>query len=146
MEKSVSERSWNQVMDFIDRIKDKINSIPEMPSKMKKGYVSSDESLVIYPLPGGQNLVEYYDGIKDVQLNFEIAMKSKDGSKVEQTLWLISDSLERMSDVASSDDTFEFNNLTITSKPFINDADEQGWFVFLLDFQTKLTTFEGENK
>ncbi len=41
---------------------------------------------------------------------------------------------------------FEFNNLTITSKPFINDADEQGWFVFLLDFQTKLTTFEGENK
>ncbi|HJG21456.1 MAG TPA: minor capsid protein, partial [Enterococcus durans] len=70
----------------------------------------------------------------------------KDGSKIEQTLWLISDMLERVEDVASSDDTFEFNNLTITSKPFINDADEQGWFVFLLDFQTKLTTFEGENK
>lgn len=98
------------------------------------------------PIPGGQNLVEYYDGIKDVQLNFEIAMKSKDGHRIEQTLWLISDSLERVSDVASSDGSFEFNNLTITSKPFINDADEQGWFVFLLDFQTKLTTFEGENK
>lgn len=133
-------------MDFIDRIKDKINSIPKLPLKMKKGYLSADESLVIYPLPGGQPITEYYNGIKDVQLNYEIAMKSKDGSKIEQTLWLISGMLERVEDVASSDDTFEFNNLTITSKPFINDADEQGWFVFLLDFQTKLTTFEGENK
>lgn len=133
-------------MDFIDRIKDKINSIPKLPLKMKKGYLSANESLVIYPLPGGQPITEYYNGIKDVQLNYEIAMKSKDGSKIEQTLWLISDMLERVEDVASSDDTFEFNNLTITSKPFINDADEQGWFVFLLDFQTKLTTFEGENK
>lgn len=133
-------------MDFIDRIKDKINSILELPLKMKKGYLSADESLVIYPLPGGQNLVEYYDGIKDVQLNFEIAMKSKDGFKVEQTLWLISDMLEHVEDVTSSNKSFEFDDLTITSKPFINDADEQGWFVFLLDFQTKLTTFEGENK
>lgn len=133
-------------MDFIDRIKDKINSIPELPLKIKKGYLSVSESLVIYPLPGGRVDREYYDGIKDVQLNYEIAMKSKDGSKIEQTLWLISDMLERVEAVASSDDTFEFNNLTITSKPFINDADERGWFVFLLDFQTNLTTFEGENK
>ncbi|EON3036598.1 minor capsid protein [Enterococcus faecium] len=133
-------------MDFIDRIKDKINSIPELPLKIKKGYLSAEESLVIYPLPGGQSLVEYYDGIKDVQLNFEIAMKSKDGSKVEQTLWLISDMLERVEDITSSNKSFEYDDLTITSKPFINDADEQGWFVFLLDFQTKLTTFEGENK
>ncbi|EOD6242256.1 minor capsid protein [Enterococcus faecium] len=133
-------------MDFIDRIKDKINSIPELPLKIKKGYLSAEESLVIYPLPGGQPITEYYDGVKDVQLNYEIAMKSKDGHRIEQTLWLISDSLERVSDVASSDGSFEFNNLTITSKPFINDADEQGWFVFLLDFQTKLTIFEGENK
>ncbi|EAC2648506.1 capsid protein, partial [Listeria monocytogenes] len=30
------------------------------------------------------------------------------------------------------------------NRPFINEADEQGWFVFLLDFQAKLTTFKGE--
>ena len=29
-------------MDFIVRIKDKINSIPELPLKMKKGYFSAD--------------------------------------------------------------------------------------------------------
>ncbi len=131
-------------MDFIDRIKDSINSIDGLPIKIRKGYLSESESLVIYPLPGGQVIAEYYDGIKDQQLNYEIAMKSKDGDKIEQVLWLISDYLEQLEAITSSNKSFEFNTLTITSKPFINDADEQGWFVFLLDFQVKLTTFKGE--
>lgn len=131
-------------MDFIDRIKESINSIDGLPIKIRKGYLSADESLVIYPLPGGQVITEFYDGIKDQQLNYEIAMKSKDGDKIEKVLWLISDYLEQLEELKSQNETFEFNSLTITSKPFINDADEQGWFVFLLDFQVKLTTFKGE--
>lgn len=131
-------------MDFIDRIKESINSIDGLPIKIRKGYLSADESLVIYPLPGGQVITEFYDGIKDQQLNYEIAMKSKDGDKIEKVLWLISDYLEQIEELKSQNETFEFNNLTITSKPFINDADEQGWFVFLLDFQVKLTTYKGE--
>ena len=131
-------------MDFIDRIKESINSIDGLPIKIRKGYLSADESLVIYPLPGGQVITEFYDGIKDQQLNYEIAMKSKYGDKVEKVLWLISDYLEQLEELKSQNETFEFNGLTITSKPFINDADEQGWFVFLLDFQAKLTTFKGE--
>lgn len=131
-------------MDFIDRIKESINFIDGLPIKIRKGYLSADESLVIYPLPGGQVITEFYDGIKDQQLNYEIAMKSKDGDKIEKVLWLISDYLEQIEELKSQNETFEFNNLTITSKPFINDADEQGWFVFLLDFQVKLTTYKGE--
>ncbi|EOH71009.1 minor capsid protein [Enterococcus malodoratus] len=131
-------------MDFINRIKESINSIDGLPIKIRKGYLSADESLVIYPLPGGQVITEFYDGIKDQQLNYEIAMKSKDGDKIEKVLWLISDYLEQLEELKSQNETFEFNGLTITSKPFINDADEQGWFVFLLDFQAKLTTFKGE--
>lgn len=131
-------------MDFINRIKDSINLIEGLPLKIRKGYLSESESLVIYSLPGGQVLTEFYDGIKDQQLNYEIAMKSKDGDKIEKVLWLISDYLEQLEELKSQNETFEFNGLTITSKPFINDADEQGWFVFLLDFQVKLTTFKGE--
>lgn len=142
MEKSVRERGWNQLMDFVDRLKDAINSIPNLPIKLKKGYLSSDESLVIYPLPGGQASKEYYDGTKDELLNYELAMKSKDGIKIEQTLWLISDHIERIISIQSEDGSFEFNGLRVTSKPFINDADEQNWFIFLLDFQAELTTFK----
>lgn len=132
-------------MDFIDRIKDAINTIDGLPIRIKKGCLSEKESLVIYPLPGSQVVAEYYDGIKDQEINYEIAMKSKNGDRIEQSLWLISDYLEQLQEVHSTNESFEFNRLTITSKPFINDADEQGWFVFLLDFQAKLTTFEGEN-
>lgn len=130
------------MMDFTDRIRDSINSIDELPIKIRKGYLSTDESLVIYPLPGSQVLTEYYDGIKDQQLNYEIAMKSQDGDKIERVLWIISDYLEQLEEITSLNKSFEFNSLAITSKPFINDADEQGWFVFLLDFQVKLTTFK----
>ncbi|MGG5306940.1 hypothetical protein IGK38_001605 [Enterococcus pernyi] len=133
-------------MDFLDCLNEKINQIPNLTLNIRKGYLSAVESLVIYPLPGGKVDVEYYDGIKDELLNYEIAMKSKDGSKIEQTLWLLSDVLENIEELSSKDGSFEYNNLTITNRPFINEADEQGWFVFLLDFQTKLTTFEGENK
>ncbi|MGL9893489.1 minor capsid protein [Enterococcus mundtii] len=133
-------------MDFLDCLNEKLNQIPNLTLNIRKGYLSAVESLVIYPLPGGKVDVEYYDGIKDELLNYEIAMKSKDGSKIEQTLWLLSDVLENIEELSSKDGSFEYNNLTITNRPFINEADEQGWFVFLLDFQTKLTTFEGENK
>ncbi|UBM06612.1 minor capsid protein [Enterococcus mundtii] len=133
-------------MDFLDCLNEKINQIPNLTLNIRKGYLSAVESLVIYPLPGGKVDVEYYDGIKDELLNYEIAMKSKDGSKIEQTLWLLSDVLENIEELSSKDGSFEYNNLTITNRPFINEADEQGWFVFLLDFKTKLTTFEGENK
>ncbi|MBD9817570.1 phage tail terminator protein, partial [Enterococcus faecalis] len=95
---------------------------------------------------GGKVETEYYDGIKDELLNYEIAMKSKDGGKIEHTLWLLSDVLENIEELSSKDGSFEYNNLTITNRPFINEADKQGWFVFLLDFQAKLTTFKEEKQ
>ncbi|WP_420726528.1 minor capsid protein [Enterococcus faecalis] len=131
-------------MDFLDCLNEKINQISNLPLNIRKGYLSALESLVIYPLPGGKVETEYYDGIKDELLNYEIAMKSKDGGKIEHTLWLLSDILENIEELPSKDSSFEYNNLTITNRPFINEADEQSWFVFLLDFQAKLTTFKGE--
>ena len=130
-------------MDFIERIKDSVNSIDELPIKLRIGYLGTDESLVIYPLPGSATTKEYMDGAKDVDMNYEIAMKSKDGDKLQQVLWLISEHLDKVKSVISQDDSFTFNKLTITSKPFINQFDEQGWLVFLLDFTANIT-IEGD--
>lgn len=130
-------------MDFIERIKDSVNSIDELPIKLRIGYLGTDESLVIYPLPGSTTTKEYMDGAKDVDMNYEIAMKSKDGDKLQQVLWLISEHLDKIKSVISQDDSFTFNKLTITSKPFINQYDEQGWLVFLLDFTANIT-IEGD--
>ncbi|MFS7425196.1 minor capsid protein [Carnobacterium maltaromaticum] len=130
-------------MDFIERIKDSVNSIDNLPIQLRIGYLGTDESLVIYPLPGSATTKEYMDGAKDVDMNYEIAMKSKDGDKLQQVLWLMSEHLDKVKSVISQDDSFTFNKLNITSKPFINQYDEQGWLVFLLDFTANIT-IEGE--
>jgi Bacteriophage minor capsid protein len=131
-------------MDFIERLCDKVNEIPGLPIQCKIGYLGADESLVVYPLPGSRTVQEYMNGSKDQQLNFEFAMKSKQQSKIHTTLWIIQNELENLTEIESHDGSFEFDELIITSKPFIHDADEQGWFVFLLDVQANITVLKEE--
>lgn len=129
-------------MDFIERLADRVNEIPSLPAQCKLGYLGADESFVVYPLPGSRTVQEYMDGAKDQQLNFEFAMKSKSQRKIHETLWLVQNELENLNELESQDGSFEFEELIITNKPFINNADEQGWFVFLLDIQAKITVFK----
>lgn len=131
-------------MDFLDRLQDEINSFPGLPIQCKQGYLGTDESFVVYPLPGSRVVQEYMDGTKDWQLNYEFAMKSKRQSDINTTLWRVQSELESLSELESEDGSFEFEELIITNKPFINQIDEQGWFVFLLDVQAKITVFKEE--
>lgn len=131
-------------MDFMERLTDRVNALPGLPIPCKMGYLGTDESFVIYPLPGGRVVSKFMDGTSDHELNFEFAMKSKSQSKIHDTLWLVQNELEALKELESHDGSFEFDELIITNKPFINNADEQGWFVFLLDIQAKITIFREE--
>ncbi|MBO0427275.1 MULTISPECIES: phage tail terminator protein [unclassified Enterococcus] len=130
-------------MDFVERLKDSINTI-NLPLKMRTGYLSDKETLVVYPSPGSRVVQQYMDGTKDVNLNYQIAMKSKDGELINNTLWIIQNYLEALMSVTSNDNSFEYNGLVIANKPFISEADEQGWFVFLLDVTANVTIHEEE--
>lgn len=130
-------------MDFVERLKDSINTI-NLPLKMRTGYLSDKETLVVYPSPGSRVVQQYMDGTKDVNLNYQIAMKSKDGELINNTLWIIQNYLEALMSVNSNDNSFEYNGLVIANKPFISEADEQGWFVFLLDVTANVTIYEEE--
>lgn len=131
-------------MDFAERLTEKINSIPNLPIQCKMGYLGTDESLVVYPLPGSQVINKFMDGTSEQRLNFEFAMKSKSQSAIHAALWMIQNYLEILKELKSNDGSFEFEDLIITNKPFINQLDEQGWFVFLLDIQANITVFEEE--
>src|SRR5690625_5945652 len=131
-------------MDFIERLSCRVNEMPSFPLATKLCYLGTGEPFVAYPLPGSNTVMEYMDGTKDQQLNFEFAMKSKSQKKIHQTLWLVQNELERLKDLESHDDSFKFEELIITNKPFINQIDDQGWFVFLLDVQAKITVFREE--
>lgn len=131
-------------MDFIERLQDKINAMPGLPTQCNLGYLGATESFVLYSLPGSRVIAEYMDGTSDQQLNFEFAMKSQSQSKVHATLWTVQTELEKLKELHSANGSFEFDELVITNKPFINQLDEQGWFVFLLDVQAKITVFKEE--
>lgn len=132
-------------MDFIERLTDKVNEMPGLPVPLKMGYLGVDESFVVYPLPGSRTVQEYMDGTKDQQLNYEFAMKSKSQSSIHNTLWLVQNKLESLEELNSINGSFEFEELIITNKPFINQLDDQGWFVFLLNVQANITVFKEEN-
>jgi hypothetical protein len=108
------------------------------------GYLGADESFVVFPLPGSGVVQEYMDGTTDQRLHYEFAMKSKSQQTIHETLWLVQNELEALKELHSQDGSFEFEELIITNKPFINNADEQGWFVFLLDVQANITVFKEE--
>lgn len=131
-------------MDFMERLTERVNQIPNLPIQCKIGYLGVDESFVVYPLPGSQITQTYMNGTTDQRLNFEFAMKSKLQGKIHNTLWLVQNVLEGLQELNSNDGSFEFQDLTITNKPFINQIDEQGWFVFLLDVQANITIFKEE--
>lgn len=131
-------------MDFAERLKDHVNAIPGQSATCKLGYLGTEESFVLYPLPGSKTVMEYMDGTKDQQLNYEFAMKSKLQSKILNTLWLVQNDLDDLKELASKDDSFKFDEITITNKPFINQIDDQGWFVFLLNVTANITVFKEE--
>lgn len=128
----------------MDRLCDRINEIDGLPLDCERGYLGAGESLVIYPLPGSKVTQGYMNGMKDWAMNYEIAMKSKTQGNINRTLWAIQTELERITAINSNDNSFEFDELIITNKPFINQADDQGWFVFLLNVQANITVLKEE--
>jgi len=132
-------------MDFLERLADRINEIDGLPIPCEPGYLGANESLVVYPIPGSQDVRVYMDGTKDVRLMYEIAMKSRIQGRIHNTLWLIQNELDNLQELKSHDDSFKFDSITITNKPFINQADEQGFFIFLLNIQANITILKGDD-
>lgn len=129
-------------MDLIARLNANVNAIPGLPIKCQIGYLKPTESFCLYPQPGGRVVNAYYDGTKDQQLNFEFAMKSTDQQKISQTLWLVQNHLEELSELTSLDGSFDFEEITVTNKPFINQLDDKSNYIFMLDIQAKVTTYK----
>ncbi|WEA55759.1 phage tail terminator protein [Lactococcus lactis] len=129
-------------MDFIERLKDSVNTIPNLPMKCILGYLKPAESLVLYPLPGSKVVSQTYDGEKDQELNYEFAMKSKDQEQIQKALWLIQTYLEELSELKSSDGSFDFWKIEIANKPYISNEDEENYYIFILDVQASITTYK----
>lgn len=123
--------------DFSDVLKDFLVGLG-LPLTPRLNYLNESEDLVIYALPGGKVEDEDMAGTQILSLPYEIAIKSKDQQKANAILWKINTELSKIGiELPSLNNSYTFLALTVET-PSLNDADEQGFYIYLLDLQARL--------
>lgn len=128
--------------DFSEVLRDFINSL-NLPLECTLDYLSEEEGLVLYPLPGGKVEKEYMNGKQDISLVYEVAIKTTDHQKTSSILWAINYVLADFNlELPSQNNSYQFRGLEV-SQPFLNDRDDQGFYVYMLDITAKLEVHGG---
>lgn len=128
--------------DFSEVLRDFINTLG-LPLTCRLDYLSETESLVLYPLPGGKVEKEYMNGKQDISLVFEVAIKTTDHQKTSSILWAVNSALADFNlELPSQNKSYQFRGLEV-SQPFLNDRDDQGFYVYMLDITAHLETNGG---
>jgi hypothetical protein len=128
-------------LDFLDKLNDKINSLGlYAPSSI--GLLDVDESLSIMAMPGGTE-VEYMDGTRDKDYQVQVNAKSMDQLNCYNALTAIYQTLENLSDLPSSNGSYEFNKISTQSLPSLVLLDEQRFYIYQLSLSAKITIYRG---
>ena len=125
-------------MDLVDVLRDAINTNVSLPQVMKIGYLEEAESLQLLTLPSSQEIESYYDGSKDMLMNYAINYKTVDQQTAAETLFNIVSFLDTLETLESRSGSFEFQDLTVVSMPFLSDQNEK-YFTYSADFQVLIT-------
>lgn len=133
-------------MDFIERLCDKVNTLPKLPYPCTIGYLDTENSLCVFSNPGGQELARYMDGEMLELLNYQFEIKTKKQSLAHNTLWEISRLVDSIRDLPSEDSSYDFEEIPSIGQPYPIDVDEKGVWRYALEIQAKLITrIEEEN-
>lgn len=123
--------------DFSDVLKDFLVGLG-LPLTPRLDYLNESEDLVIYALPGGKVEDEDMAGTQILSLPYEIAIKSKDQQKANAILWKINTELSKIGiELPSLNNSYTFLALTVET-PSLNDADEQVFYIYLLDLEATI--------
>lgn len=127
----------NDNIDFLEVLCDHINSLG-LSIDARLDYLGEEEDLVLYPLPGGTVETEDMAGTMTVQLPYEVAIKTKDQQLNNVISWLINSALSKIDlELPSKNHTYNFLSLE-PAAPALNDLDEQGFYIYLLDITARL--------
>lgn len=123
--------------DFSEVLRDFINTL-NLSLTCRLDYLSEKEDLVLYPLPGGKILKEYMNGKQDISLVFEVAIKTLDLQRTSSILWSINHALANFDlELPSKNNSYQFRGLEV-SQPFLNDRDDQGFYIYMLDVTAEI--------
>lgn len=123
--------------DFSEVLRDFINTL-NLSLTCRLDYLAEKEDLVLYPLPGGKILKEYMNGKQDISLVFEVAIKTLDHQRTSSILWSINHALANFDlELPSKNNSYQFRGLEV-SQPFLNDRDDQGFYIYMLDVTAEI--------
>lgn len=123
--------------DFSEVLRDFINTL-NLSLTCRLDYLAEKEDLVLYPLPGGKILKEYMNGKQDISLVFEVAIKTLDHQRTSSILWTINQALANFDlELPSKNNSYQFRGLEV-SQPFLNDRDDQGFYIYMLDVTAEI--------
>ena len=123
--------------DFSEVLRDFINTL-NLSLTCRLDYLAEKEDLVLYPLPGGKILKEYMNGKQDISLVFEVAIKTLDHQRTSSILWTINHALANFDlELPSKNNSYQFRGLEV-SQPSLNDRDDQGFYIYMLDVTAEI--------
>lgn len=135
-------------LDFLLKLNQYINakklagSISSKPLTSQIGILRADESMSVMAMPGGAETV-FWDGTRDKAYQVQINVKSKRHDVCMNALNVIAKKLENLTELPSSNDSYEYQQINITSNPSFVTNDEQGFFIWALSISATLTIFKG---
>ncbi|MBM4762708.1 minor capsid protein [Bacillus sp. B15-48] len=128
-------------LDFLDRLKDKINTF-DLYTRCIIGLLGPTESLSIMAMPGGAETV-FFDGTRDKDYQVQINAKSQNQMNCFNALTKIYQTLENLEELPSDNGSFDFQRISTQSLPSLLEQDEQGYFVYVLSISAKITIYKG---
>lgn len=135
-------------LDFLLKLNQYINwqrltgSALNKPLTSQIGLLGVDESMSITAMPGGAQTV-FMNGDREKAYQVQINVKSKRQDICMNALNVLSKKLENLMDLPSSNNSYEFQEIVITSFPSFLHQDEQGFFIWVLSISAELTIFKG---
>jgi|GEM_PF-316065 len=128
----------NDLNDFIYQLVDFLKSL-KLPMPVKIGLFEEEDTIALAPMQGGLVIQNYYNGIQNQRLPYEIGIKVFENQQLAlDTLTLIADELTKVSNIPSQNESYEFLNIQISSKPFFRGQDVDGFFFYRLEIEVDL--------
>lgn len=122
--------------DVLKMLVDGINAQPDLPQKVKPGFLQADDAFGLYPTKSGQTVDEDFAGNQEKRLYFEAAIRTQKQGVGNSLMWLVSTYIDQLTDLSS--DNFRFLKAEATSEPAISQADLQGYVVYSFDFAVNI--------
>lgn len=129
------------VLDVLDSLVARINET-QNSFRCRIGVLDREEDMTIMAMPGGAEL-EFMDGSRDKNYQVQANIKTKSQPKAINTLNVVSSMLERETDLPSSNGSYEFNRIRVTSLPSLLGVDESNNFIYVVSLSVEITIKKG---